>query len=80
MMIGGMTSRMTVGLLFVVAVMAKTITGCGSELQPDPTATADIPATVSAAVAISLGTPSAQPTTAPLEPKRAATAPVTSEP
>lgn len=76
MMIGGMTSRMTVGLLFVVAVMAMTITGCGSELQPDPTATADIPATV----AISLGTPSAQPTTAPLEPKRAATAPVTSEP
>ena len=59
--------------------MATTITGCGSELQPKPTATADIPATVSAAVALALGTPGLQPTAAPPEPRRAATSPASPE-
>ncbi len=35
--------------------------GCGLDLQPEPTATPDIPATVNAAVTAALGTPVARP-------------------
>ena len=60
-MIGRTTRHQIAGLLLAVLATAMTITGCGSEPQPAPTATADIPATVSAAVAEALPTSIVQP-------------------
>ena len=48
-------------LLLIAIAAAMTLSACASEPPPEPTATPDIPATVSAAVAVALGTPVAAP-------------------
>ena len=63
--------RCTISVLLLVAT-AIVLAGCGSEPEPAPIATPDIPATVSAAVAMALGTPVAQPPDAPLMVRRTA--------
>ena len=79
-MIGRTTSHKIAGLLLAVAATAVTIAGCGSELRPEPTATADLPATVTAAVALALGTPVVQSADAPPETRSVPTTPVDPEP
>ncbi len=55
-------SRYPIAALLLMAIAtAVVLAGCGSESQPEPTSTPNIPATVRAAVAQALGTPVAQP-------------------
>lgn len=69
----GRTPRYAITALLLVATVVV-FAGCGSEPDPAPTATPDIPATVSAAVALALGTPVTQPVDATPEPVLAPTA------
>ena len=57
-----MFSNRSVLMLLAAIAVALALTGFSSQSQPEPTATPDIPATVSAAVSHALGTPVMTPT------------------